>query len=120
MHVTVPDWVRVPPAEVAVTWALARDLFAEANVPYFAGVVAAFAWVLEDEPTPFDVTWVRATPQLVLADDMRAVAITSGNPAPADADIRVEYAAGVAATLGWLRGAVRHGPIKLTRRSSAA
>jgi hypothetical protein len=117
----LPEWVKPAPAEVSLVWAEAEGLFAQADLPYFAGVCAGLRWALGDEGalSAFDETAIRPSLTSVLVEDMRAVAISSGNPARADRGISGEYAAGVASSLGWLRGALDRPPIKRAPSSAA-
>lgn len=122
MHVIIPEWIEAPVDEVALVWPIVEEArVADPTNRYLLGAVAAFRWALGADPkAPLDRRLDLApTHASALAEDMRATALVAGMPEPGDEEIEVHVAAGVAAALGWLLGAVRTPPVRWDRQAIA-
>lgn len=105
--------VRVPLSEFEQVWTAAERLFREdSRSRYVGGVCAACRWIAGHPQalTPIHRQDVRATTELILREDMLATMTYLRSPG-GDASIDVDWAAGVAMTLGWTRGAPADDPL---------
>jgi hypothetical protein len=122
VNVTIPEWVEAPLDEVALVWPLIeRARVDDPTNRYLLGAVAAFRWALgADGKAPLDRRLdIAPTHATALSEDMRATALVAGMPEPGDEGLSLHVAAGVAATLGWLLGAVQTPPVRLDRQAIA-
>lgn len=114
MQLRIPDEnVRVPLARFQDVWNRAEQLFRnDPTSRYLGGVCAACRWAaghpqavtpLHRRPTP-------ATAELILREDLLATVTYLGDPG-GDPAIDRDWAAGVAMTLGWARGALQDDPL---------
>lgn len=120
MRVEIPAGnVAVPVPLFGVVWDVAEDAYRAAPGPYVAGVVNACRWVAdwENTPTPLHGLAELATPDLIRDEGMRA-AVISMQPAGSNPLVGPAYAAGVANTLGWVRGILDRLPVTLPAKSA--
>ena len=114
VRIRVPEEnVRVPLAEFEAVWTRAEALFRdEPHSRYLGGVCAACRWVAghPNAVSPLHRQPVVATAELILREDMLAT-MASDRSAGGDPTIDERWAAGVAMTLGWVRGALGAGPL---------
>jgi hypothetical protein len=114
VRLQVPEGnVRVPLHEFEAVWTAAERMFREDPLSrYVGGVCAACRWVAvhPNALTPLHRTKIRATAELILREDMLATLTYTGAPG-GDPAIDADWAAGVAMTLGWARGALQKDPI---------
>ena len=114
MQLRIPeDNVRIPLAEFVQVWTRAEAMFREVGGSrYLGGVCAACRWIAghPQAPSPLHARPIPATAELILREDMLATMTYAGSPG-GDPDIDADWAAGVAMTLGWARGALRDDPL---------
>lgn len=114
MQLRIPaENVRVPLARFEAVWTRAEDLFRSApGSRYLGGVCAACRWAA-GHPQAFSPLYrqpVPATAALILREDMLAT-MTYRRADGGDPSIDADWAAGVAMTLGWVRGALTDDPL---------
>jgi len=105
--------VRVPLPYFQAVWTQAEELFRDQPTSrYLGGVCAACRWAAGHPKavTPLYRQPVPATAELVLREDMVATMTYLGSPG-GDPSIDRDWAAGVAMTLGWIRGALQRDPL---------
>jgi hypothetical protein len=114
MRLRIPEGnVRVPLAQFEEVWTRAEALFRESvGSRYLGGVCAACRWVAAHPQalSPLHGRPVRADAKLILEEDMLATTTYAG-AAGADPEVDPDWAAGVAMTLGWVRGALPDDPL---------
>jgi hypothetical protein len=105
--------VRVPLREFEEVWTAAERLFRDdPQSRYVGGVCASCRWIAGHPQalTPLHREDVRATAELILREDMLATMTYLHSPG-GDETIDADWAAGVAMTLGWARGALHDDPL---------
>lgn len=118
VQLQVPEGnVRVPIREFELLWTEAERLFREnPQSRYIGGVCAACRWVAghPDAPSPLHRTNVRANEESIARENVLAnmtyLGVPEGDPA-----VHRDWAAGVALTLGWVRGVLPDSPLSRSR-----
>ncbi|MFC5230300.1 hypothetical protein [Pseudonocardia zijingensis] len=130
---TVPAWVVPPPGSVAdahaLTHALVGELQGDDRAHRHAGACAAISWVVGLQPGPMthrdgEPTTAAVRGEMMLGDAVAAGEIELPDAVWAALDVpparpvtgHVGWAAGVAASLGWLLGVHTRPPVRLPRR----
>jgi len=105
--------VRVPIHEFEHVWTDAERLFREdPQSRYIGGVCAACRWVAghPDALSPLHRTKVRANGESIARENVLANMTYLGVP-EGDPPVHPDWAAGVALTLGWVRGVLPESPL---------
>lgn len=114
MRLPVPEEnVRVPLREFEAVWTEAERLFREDPWSrYVGGVCGACRWVAghPDALSPLHRTTTRATAETIVRENLLANMTYMGMP-EGDPMIDRDWAAGVALTLGWVRGVLPDDPL---------
>ena len=114
MELQVPEEnVRVPLARFQDVWNRAEQLFRDDPTSrYLGGVCAACRWAAghPEASSPLYRTPIVATADLILREDVLATTTYLGAPG-SDPAVDRDWAAGVAMTLGWARGALHDDPL---------
>jgi hypothetical protein len=120
VQLQVPEGnVRVPIHEFELVWTDAERLFRDdPQSRYIGGVCAACRWVAghPDALSPLHGTKVRANEESIARENVLAnmtyLGVREGDPL-----VDLDWAAGVALTLGWVRGVLPHSPVGGSRRT---
>jgi len=113
--------VRVPLDNIEVSFAdfaavlveAARRWRSDPENPYLGAVFTSLQWVAQlHNAAPATGTAERAVPETIAREQMAADAVVYGWP-NAPAEVSRDWAFGVAATLGWVRGVSPASPIRL-------
>lgn len=120
VQLQVPEGnVRVPIHEFELVWTDAERLFRDdPQSRYIGGVCAACRWVAghPDALSPLHGTKVRANEESIARENVLAnmtyLGVREGDPL-----VGLDWAAGVALTLGWVRGVLPHSPLGGSRRT---
>jgi hypothetical protein len=119
VRLRVPDGnVLVPLSEFETVWTRAEALFRDRPASrYLGGVCAACRWVAAypGAVSPLRRKAAAATAELILREDMAATLAADGE-AVEGAAVDERWAAGVAMTLGWARGALTGDPLRPAAR----
>lgn len=114
MRLQIPEGnVRVPLARFEDVWTRAEALLrGSGDSRYLGGVCAACRWVAghPQAVSPLHGRPIPADAELILEEDMLATSTYAG-AAAGDPEIDRDWAAGVAMTLGWVRGALPDDPL---------
>jgi hypothetical protein len=114
MRLRIPEGnVLVPLEQFEDVWTRAEALFRETGSSrYLGGVCAACRWVAghPQAVTPLHGRPIRADAELILEENLLATMTYAGGTG-ADESIDPDWAAGVAMTLGWVRGALPDNPL---------
>ena len=117
MRLRVPDGnVLVPLPEFEAVWTRAEALLRDRPASrYLGGVCAACRWVAAypDAVSPLRREADSATAELILREDMAATLAADREMVDGMA-VNERWAAGVAMTLGWVRGALTGDPLRQT------
>lgn len=112
------EFIKPDLGDVGTVWANAEAQYRANPGPYLGGVTTAFRWVFGygagSERAPILGEPLRASPAAITTEDMEAAQLVAGRGA-----INPRYAAGVAQTLGWLRGILPANPLHIGRRNVA-
>jgi hypothetical protein len=115
VRLRVPDGnVLVPLPEFETVWTRAEALLRDRPASrYLGGVCAACRWVAAypDAVSPLHRKAQAATAELILREDMAATLAADGETVDGLA-VDEQWAAGVAMTLGWVRGALTGDPLR--------
>jgi hypothetical protein len=106
--------IRVPLAEFETAWTRAEALLRDQpHSRYLGGACAACRWAAAypGALSPLRREAVAATAELILREDIEATLASEGSPGGSGPAIDERWAAGVAMTLGWVRGALTGGPL---------
>ena len=106
--------IRVPLAEFEAVWTRAEALLRDQpRSRYLGGICAACRWAAAypGALTPLRREAVTATAELILREDIEATLASEGPPGGSGPVIDERWAAGVAMTLGWVRGALADDPL---------
>jgi hypothetical protein len=107
------DNVKVAHGEFESVWTRAEELFRRNSTSrYLGGVCAACRWAAghPEATTPLYRKPLAATAELILREDLLAT-MTYRRAPGGDPRIDVDWVAGVAMTLGWIRGALQDSPL---------
>jgi hypothetical protein len=114
VRLRVPDGnVQVPLDSFEAVWTRAETLFRDqSHSRYLGGVCAACRWAAGHPRavSPLHREPVAATAELILREDLLATLTYTRAPG-GDPAVDPDWAAGVAMTLGWVRGALAEDPL---------
>jgi hypothetical protein len=108
------DNVKVALGEFEAVWTRAEALFQKTPTSrYLGGFCAACRWAAghPEATTPLYRQPLAATAELILREDLLAT-MTYRRVAGGDSGIDADWAAGVAMTLGWIRGVLQDSPLR--------